>query len=104
MVVKWKVKVYMKENMTRKAFAEYWLNTHAPLVKKMPGVKKYIINLVLSTDGEEPGYQGTAELWFDSIEAMQLAVETPEGQRAVADTQNFMRMFTSKVIEEHVVI
>ena len=30
MVVKWKVKVYMKENMTRKAFAEYWLNTHAP--------------------------------------------------------------------------
>jgi hypothetical protein len=35
---------------------------------------------------------------------MQLAVETPEGQRAVADTQNFMRTFTSMVIEEHIVI
>lgn len=94
----------MKENMTRKAFAQHWLNTHAPLVKKIPGVKNYIINIVLSTDGEEPGYQGTAELWFDSIEAMQQAMDTPEGQNAVADTQNFMRTFTSIVIEEHHII
>ena len=35
-----------KENMTDEAFAEHWLTTYAPLAKKVPRLRKYVVNVV----------------------------------------------------------
>jgi hypothetical protein len=66
MVVKIIMKVYAKEGMSKDEFVNYWLTKHAPLAKQKFGdiLKKYVISIVMSAEGEEPGYQGTAELWF----------------------------------------
>jgi len=90
--------------MTKGQFADYWLKKHAPLAKKMPGLKRYTINIVKATDGEEPGYQGTAELHFDSFEDYERAFESPEGKKAVDDVKNFARKVTSITIEENKIV
>ena len=35
--------VKRKEDMKRNEFIRYWVNTHAPLEKKWPGLLKYVI-------------------------------------------------------------
>lgn len=103
MVVKMIAKVYAKEGMSKEAFVNHWLNIHAPLVKRIFGdkIKKYVINIVAMTDGEEPGYQGTAEIWFDSIADLQAGMSSPEVKEGIADQANFARKITQVIVEEH---
>ncbi len=103
-MVKLIAKVYAKEGISKKEFNDYWLNKHAPLVKKMEGLRKYVISVVLTSDGEEPGYQGMAELWFDTFEELKRAFDSPEGKEAVADVKNFARKVTTVTIEEHLIV
>jgi uncharacterized protein (TIGR02118 family) len=104
MVVKMHFKVYPRQGMTKDEFVNYWLNIHAPIAKQLPGLRKYVIDVALDTDGEEPGFLGKAELWFDSNEQMKKAFDSPIGKKATNDTKNFARKVTSVTFEEHVII
>jgi hypothetical protein len=57
--------------MSRRAFAKRWLHEHTKLSSKLPGLLEYRINLATykQPDGEgvEPLYDGTAELWWESL-------------------------------------
>ena len=58
---------------------------HAPMVReKIPGLKKFVAARVLGTPSGAAPYQRVAELYFDSIEALQSAMASPGGQAAVA--------------------
>ena len=46
----------------------YWIDPHAANHKKVPGIKKYVLNRVIKTRGEFP-FWGMAETWYDSEEA-----------------------------------
>lgn len=104
LVVKAIVKVYAKEGMTREEFVTNWLTKIVPAVKQVPGLKKYVINIVVMALGEEPGYQGTAELWWDSMKEMQNAEASPEMKNAEAVLASCVRKITTLVTEEHVII
>ena len=66
----------------------WWLEEHAPLGKKMPGLRSYTINLAgLGPAGEEPEICGTAVLLFDSPEAAAAAFASDEGKAAGANTR-----------------
>ena len=70
----------------RDAFESYYFSTHVPLVKKIPGVRKYEV----STGGTfGPGGASdthfVATLHFDSVEAIKAGLTSPEGQAAAAD-------------------
>ena len=104
MVVKALVKVYAKDGMTREAFVDIWLTKVVPAVKQVPGLKKYVINIVVMASGEEPGYQGTAELWWDSMKEMQTAEASPEMKNAGTVLMSCVRKVTTVVTEEHVIL
>ena len=36
----------MKDGMTHAAFVSHWLGKHAPLCVKLPGLRRYSVNLV----------------------------------------------------------
>ena len=58
---------------------------HAPMVhEKIPGLKKFVAALVLGTPAGAAPYQRVAELYFDSMEALQAAIASAGGQTAVA--------------------
>ena len=78
---------YRKPGMSVKEFQQYWLETHAPIASKIPGLRKYTqLHAVDTPDGPSPPYDGLAEMWFESADSM----KTPEFEAAGADTANFL--------------
>lgn len=93
--------VQRKKTLTLEQFRSHWLTTHADLCKRLPGMCRYSVNLI------EPGrfphlpYDGFSELWFDSEQALQAALESPEGRTLLADLPNFVEKIDPVVVEEH---
>ena len=73
-----------------KAFDDYYASTYAPLAKTLPGLRRYEISTgpVATASGDSP-YHLVALLQFDSLEAIQTALGSPEGQKTAADLANF---------------
>ena len=58
---------------------------HVPLVQgKLPGLRKFVAARVLGTPTGAAPYQRVAELYFDSLDSLQAAMASAEGQAAVA--------------------
>lgn len=71
------------------AFDAYYSSTHANLVAKMPGVRRFEVAKCVAMDGSAPPYYVQAELWFDDHAALQACFSSPEGQAAAGDVPNF---------------
>ena len=72
------------------AFDRYYAETHIPLAKKLPGLRKYQVSQgpVASAAGPS-GVHLIATLTFDSVAVVQAALASPEGQAAAADLPKF---------------
>jgi uncharacterized protein (TIGR02118 family) len=72
------------------AFDAYYLLTHVPLAKSLPGLRSYDISAgaVLSPSGTAP-YHMIAVLRFDTMSDLQAALASSTGQAVVADLENF---------------
>ena len=68
------------------AFEKIYVEEHVPLaMEKIKGVKKFAATRVVGTpDGSTPPFYRIAELYFDSIEALQESAGSPGTQEAVA--------------------
>ena len=73
------------------AFDRYYLETHVPIAKKLPGLRKYEISkgAVLTPGGPSRNVHLIANLVFDDLAAIQRAFSSPEGQAAGADVEKF---------------
>jgi len=94
-----------RDGLSREEFAQRWLDEHAPLTLRFPNLKGYRINVALDEyqeiEGELP-YDGTAELWWDSLEEMQEDFASEEAAVAVADADTFTSVRTHLYTVEHV--
>ena len=71
-----------------KAFDKYYFETHVPLAKKMPGLRKYGVSRgAIGTPAGPSGLHLIATLTFDSLADIQAAFASPQGQ--AADLPNF---------------
>ena len=82
--------------LSREEFQRYWFERHAPLVRSHAAtlkIRRYVqthtgeqaLNDALQTSrGGPDAYDGVAELWWDSADALASATATPEGQAAGA--------------------
>jgi uncharacterized protein (TIGR02118 family) len=80
--------------LSRKAFQEYWLDQHAPLVAKYREalrIRRYVqlhsttANLneaVRTSRGAPEMYDGVAQLWWDDLDDVVTAMSSLEGQAA----------------------
>lgn len=83
-------------HMTRQSFQNYWYGTHAPLVASVAEtleIRRYVqlhslpadANAGMRASREAPEeFDGVAELWFDSFEAVLENGRRPEAQAAGA--------------------
>lgn len=85
-----KLVVLYKTPKNTEAFDKYYVSTHAPLAKKIPGLKKYDVSKgdVISPAGPS-GIHLVATLYFDSLEALKSGLASPQGQAAAGDLPNF---------------
>jgi uncharacterized protein (TIGR02118 family) len=78
-----------KEGLSHDEFVNHWLKKHAALCVKLPGLRRYSVNLVERGRFPKFDYDGFSELWFDSEEALVAAFASPEGKTLLADLPNF---------------
>jgi uncharacterized protein (TIGR02118 family) len=112
-----------RPGLSREEFQRYWRETHAPLVRELGsalGVRRYVqvhtlpegtsAAIAASRGLEDDEYDGVAELWWDSLEALAAATSTPEGRQAGAelleDERRFIDLAHSPIFlaDEHVVV
>jgi len=94
-----------KPGMSREDLKRRWVDEHAGFVTKYKNLKGYRINVATDEfqqiEGELP-FDGTAELWWDSIEEMKEDFAAPEAEAAVADAHKFaaelIHIFTTEYI------
>ena len=66
-------------------FERHYREIHVPLVKKLPGVRRYTFSRnTVPVRGGDPYYR-IAEVDFDDITALRQAFATPEGRAAASD-------------------
>ncbi|GAC1443377.1 MAG: EthD family reductase [Vulcanimicrobiaceae bacterium] len=71
-------------------FEAYYHGTHVPLAKRLPGLRSYTLSKgAIGTPAGAAPYYLIADLAFDSMDAIQAALGSPEGQAVVADVPNF---------------
>ncbi len=92
-----------KETLTDQDFAKYWLEKHATLAKQMPGLRKYVVNVVRRPPNKEPDYHGMVELWFDDVDSMKRSFASAEGQATRKDTETFASAISTLYIDEHTI-
>jgi uncharacterized protein (TIGR02118 family) len=83
-----------RPHLTREEFQAYWRDQHGPLVRahaEVLGIRRYVQVHTLPDEvhaalrdsrGAPEAYDGVAELWFDSLEALGAAVASDEGRAA----------------------
>lgn len=72
------------------AFDAYYHAKHVPLAKTMPGLRSYLINstpVAPAPSGNTPYL--VALLEFDSMAAIEAALQSPEGRATARDLGNF---------------
>lgn len=84
--------VVRKDGTTVEQYRDHSTGTHAPLVQRIPGLQRYVVNYA-EPPGEgspPPPFDGMVELWFESGQAFTDAMASSEGQAAVADQPRFL--------------
>jgi uncharacterized protein (TIGR02118 family) len=93
MMIKRASLVNRKDGMPVEEFQRYWLEVHAPLALKVPGLRHYIQSPTLPEtydSAEAPAYDGIVETWWESVDALEQARKTPERALVDADQPNFI--------------
>jgi uncharacterized protein (TIGR02118 family) len=81
-----------KAGLTDEEFFGYWESVHGPLGSRIPGLRKLVQSHRLSVPGDKrrSDYDGVAELWFDDMEALLAARQSPEWKASSEDEVNFI--------------
>ncbi len=95
-----------RQDITREEFMEYWQHKHGPFFMSNAdamGAIKYVQSQTINSPLNEgmrasrdmmPEYDGVAEVWFESEEALMQGMSSPEGQKLGAllleDEKNFI--------------
>jgi uncharacterized protein (TIGR02118 family) len=109
-------------HLTRAEFQHYWFETHAPLVASVAEtlqIRRYVqlhslpaeAHTAIRESREAPEeFDGVAQLWFDSLEALAANSERPEareaGRRLLEDERRFIDLPRSPLWwgEERVIV
>jgi uncharacterized protein (TIGR02118 family) len=108
-----------REDLSPEEFHRYWLEEHGPLAGRLLdelGARRYVQTHTVGTDlngalaasrGTTEAYDGLAEIWWDSLDALLAVTSSEEGQRAnemlAADEAKFIDFERSSffITEEH---
>jgi uncharacterized protein (TIGR02118 family) len=98
--------LYRRSDFTAEDFRRYSDEIHVPIVARVPGLDRYVVNhCLLNPAGVAGTCDAIAELWFPSSDVFQQALGSAEGVAALADQSNYLDMERTHVlfVEEQLV-
>src|SRR5438445_10590524 len=97
-----------RPGISKEEFARRWVHEHTKLSRQLPGLRGYRINIATPRQpegsGDEPIYDGTAEMWWESVEAMEAAFVNDIGDIAGSDADEFAEEQLYRIAPTRVVI
>ena len=93
-----------RPDVSPEAFRRHWLDVHAPLAARLPGLGSYRQNHIVERLHEDPksplqSIDGIAQLSFPSVAAMEVSDASPEYAACKLDIPKFQGGITILVIE-----
>lgn len=96
-----------KPGMSVEDFQKHWRTTHADIIVRLPGIRRYVQSRVLASGYRkgEPVYDAVAESYFDDTQAMKALSKMPEYAAVLADEPNFIDgpSMASIITDEYVI-
>ena len=71
------------------AFDKHYYDVHLPLIRKSPGLRRIEITKITGAPIGETKYHAMAEMYYDSVDAMNAANASVEGRTAAKDLMSF---------------
>ena len=98
-MIKLMVCLARRPDLTPEEFERHLQDTHLPLVSRLPGLRRLVLNHLLPNHTDTPPtWDAIAEDWFDSPEALWIALASVEGQAVNADASNFLDLAKLNVL------
>jgi len=96
---------YRRDNFTPEEFIQYWMEVHAPISAKAPGLRGYVVSEVVRKIQGELHTEAFVEQWYDDEEAFNAAGESPEVKAAWEDVPRYAKTTGSFwLVKEHVIV
>jgi len=90
-----------KQPENKEAFDNHYFNVHSPLTAKIPGLREMkVTKMTGSPMGGEAKYYLTCEMTYDSLEALQEGLKSPEGRASGKDLMGFAGNLVTLMIGE----
>lgn len=97
-----------RPDLSVEAFQNHWNTVHGKLGRAVPGARRYVqCHPVLTSyaNGRTPLWDGIAEVWFDSDDAMRSNADTPQFKAVLADEPNFLDGAAKFILTtEHIIL
>ena len=97
-----------KAGISLNEFRRHWIEIHGEIARKIPGVRRYVQSHVIDEaySFAEPRWDGVAQLWWDSPEALTEALKTPQFREDMRDGEEFIdgKSISFFLAREYVVI
>jgi len=99
-----------RDGMSQAEFMRHWTQTHAGLVRGLPGLTRYVQSHILQELAPErrpdnaARIDGIAELWFSDHEAFRRAGQGPQAELLAADDGLYIGKLQRFLVSEHVIV
>jgi uncharacterized protein (TIGR02118 family) len=77
-----------RPDLSYEAFRTHQMEVHIPLVRKIPGLRRYLVAFHPPSEDGSQRHDLAAHLFFDDAQAFAQAMASPEAQAAIADQPN----------------
>jgi uncharacterized protein (TIGR02118 family) len=85
--------IVRKPQLAEEEFHRYWRENHAPIVKRISQIRRYVQSHRIPFPNTNAPYDGEAEVWVDGLEALHELRHNPEYLNgALADERNFIEI------------
>jgi uncharacterized protein (TIGR02118 family) len=96
---------YRRDDFTPDDFMRYWLEVHAPISARRPGLRGYVVSEVIRRVRGEMQTDAFVEQWFDDEASYAHARQSPQAAEAWADLEKYAKPEgTFWVLNENVLI
>ena len=96
---------YKRDDFTSEEFMRYWMDVHAPISARAPGLRGYVVSEVVRKLQGELHSEAFVEQWYDDEAAFEASGESPEVAAAWEDVGRYAKTTgTFWMVKEHVII
>jgi uncharacterized protein (TIGR02118 family) len=95
-----KLIIFFRKPNDDQAFEMRFSETHVPLINKMPRVKRTSVCRALGAPRGEPIFHLIHEIFFDSLEDCNYALNSAEGREAGLDLMDFSKDIVTLMFAE----